>query len=295
MTISTTRDKLRVTMVWAGTTNTRPLERAAEWARIFSPESTAPIACIWSPLPKPTELDLLGCDPVQFCWHELSLPKRIDRHFAVAHPRLPWSPWGTKSGPNFQFFQVLAEFAEAHPHYWMFAAEPDTYPIGRNPTGVVLDLLERNPSAWMIGGYPHPSITPTLDPTMHRHLNGAALYGVGDPRFREFLVTSWIPSLLWKIRQRPEYPYDCLTDAAENANLPEILAQSWSEVQRRFVPTAGIVNLSSRSLSIAEARRLCTQDRLIRRCTEEQTSPWMLHAKGTLGGSWRLELESTTR
>ncbi len=294
MTTSMTETTVRVMMVWAGTMSTRPLKLAAEWARTLCPESTHPVACIWSSSPKPTGLDTLGSEPVEFCWHELRLPSRIDRHFAATHPRLPWSPWGTKSGPNFQFFRVLEAFSEAHPHQWVFAVEPDTYPIGRDPAGVVRDLVERNSGAWMIGGRPHPSLIPTLVPTMHRHLNGAALYGVGDPSFREFLSTTWIPSLLWKIRERPEYAFDCLTDAAESASLPVNLAKSWELAQHRFVPTAGIVNLSTRTLSITDAQHLCTQERLTLQCAKERTTPWMLHAKGTIDGDLKLEIESRT-
>lgn len=281
-------------MVWAGTTSTSPLELAAEWARTLSCDSSSPVACIWSPSPMPTDIDTLALQSARFCWHDLNLPMRIDRHSAVADPRIPWSPWGTKSGPNFQFFQVLEAFAEVHPNQWIFAAEPDTYPIGRNPAGVVRDLLERHSSAWMIGGHPHRSLARTLDSTMHRHLNGAALYRVGDPDFRNFLSVSWIPSLLWKIRERPEYAYDCLTDPAENTNLPSDLAKSWADAQHKFVPTPGIVNLSSRKLSITDAQRMCSEKELLRQCAEERTKPWMLHAKGALGGSWRHEVESPT-
>lgn len=294
MSTSTADKLLRVTMVWAGTTSTGPLRLAAEWARTLDCESSPPVACIWSPSPMPAGLNSRDSSPVQFCWHELRLPERIDRHCVAAHPRSPWSPWGSKSGPNFQFFQVLEAFAEAHPHQWILAAEPDTYPIGRDPSGVVRDLLARNPNAWMIGGFPHPSLLDKLDPRIHHHLNGAAVYAVGDPTFREFLSNTWIPSLLWKIRELPEYAYDCLTDPAENSALPDFLAKSWDSSQHKFISTAGIVNLSNRKISVSVAQRLCTEDSLLHQCTEERTTPWMLHAKGSLDGTWRLETESRT-
>lgn len=264
-------------LVWAGTQDTQPLHLAARWATLLAAGSNMPTACIWStrPVTLPARLD-----SVELCWHHLHLPKRLDRHAHHPHPRLPWSPWGVKSGPNIQFFRVLDEFVAAHPHDWVLYTEPDTYPMGSDPAPSVAQLLERRSSAWMIGGLPHPKTRARLDVSMWRHLNGAALYNVGDPRFAEFRAMTWIPSLLWKIRGFPEYAYDCITDPRQHADLPPRLAGSWAAESERFVATSGIVNLSTQILTQADVAELADDRWLQDRCAVENTSPWLLHAKG---------------
>ena len=270
-------DYLRVVMVWAGTRDTQALRLAARWATLLSDGSTPPTVCIWSTKSTTTPSCL---DEVDLCWHHLRLPTRVDRHVHHAHPRLPWSPWGVKSGPNFQFFRVLDEFAAAHPHDWVLYAEPDTFPMGTDPALPVTQLLERHVAAWMIGGLPHPKTRKQLDVSMWRHLNGAALYKVGDSRFAEFRATTWIPSLLWKIRGFPEYAYDCITDPQQHVELPVRLAGSWAREASRFVPTAGIVNLSTQTLTQTDVAGLADDRWLQNRCADEETTPWLLHAKG---------------
>ena len=275
-------------MVWAGTTHTRPLRLAATWARQLA-DVHPPAACIWSANPVPRTAEL---DGVVWCWHRLELPPRIDRHAANAHPRQPWSPWGSKSGPNYQFFQVLDQFADAHPHDWLLYTEPDTFPVGQ-PADAIRDLGERHGDAWMIGGHAHPTIRDQLEPAMHHHLNGAALYRAGSAAFRQFRQLTWIPSLLWRIRARPEYAYDCLTDPSQHTDLPARLAAAWATAEHRFVATSGIVNLSTRTLTVADAHAAVCSAELETECRREGTVPWMFHAKGPIGTSLLAPLDAS--
>lgn len=271
--------RLRLVLPWVPPSDHDALELALEWSdRLGLSSGAAPAVCVWSTrVPHREDLPTWAD---RLCWHDLALPARIDRHVQVASPRLPWSPWGTKSGPNYQFFALLDQHAATHEEPWVLLVEPDTFPIGLDVSSPVARVLDDNPDAWMIGGKPHPAIRSGLARELHEHLNGAALYRAGDADFAEFRAAVWIPSLLWIIRDQPTFGYDCVTDPASRTDLPIRLLQQWSDEQDRFVATTGIVNLSTTHLHAARLERELDSPWLVRGLLAEGTVPWMLHMKG---------------
>lgn len=282
MTVDLTT-RLRVVMVWIPSRGSRDLDLALEWAdRLGIDERRGPQVCVWTP--RDVRAGSERPDDVRICWHSLDLPPRIDRHVDRPSPRDEVSPWGSKSGPNFQFFRLLDRFGEVHPHDWLLYAEPDTVPIGAEVADAVADLLEANSDAWMIGARPHPIVRARLTPDLWNHLNGAALYHVGDRDFAEFRRSTWIPSMLLKIRELEIYAYDCITDPSQRRKLPERLRHAWRAETHRFVATSGMVNLSTETLDPAGLRSAMEDDMLLAALRAEGTSVWMVHAKGDFRG-----------
>jgi len=279
--MTATPPTLRVTMVWAPTTDTAALDVTVEWAdRLAGPGRSAPPVCIWTARATPVPTDHPAA--TRACWHDLDLPSRIDRHAHHRSADLAWSPWGTKSGPNFQFFALLDAVAAAHPEEWILFAEPDTVPVGPDPGDHLAAVVTAHPDAWVIGAHPHPGVLPDLPPGLHHHLNGAALYRVADPAFAEFRAEVWVPSLLWQVRRDPEYAYDCITDPSQWAGLPPGLATAWADHADRFVPTAGMVNASTLTVGPDRVTAILTEPALMAALDREPTRPWLLHAKGPI-------------
>lgn len=275
---------VRPVMVWVPETGTPPLDLALEWARRLRVDGAPDVVpCIWAtrdtraPVPHPYG--------GRVCWHDLDIPRRVDRHVPASHPDLEWSPWGTKSGPNFQFFSLLDAFPRVHDDAWALLLEPDTLPAVDDVAEQVARLVAAHPDAWIIGGQPHELAKPALARELRAHLNGAALYRVGSRGFAEFRTGVWLPSLLVLIQRDPAMAFDCLTDPSLQQRLPAALREAWARRQHHFVPTAGIVNVSSLELTRRQLVRLMSEPALRDACDREGTRPWLLHAKGDVAGA----------
>ena len=90
---------------------------------------------------------------------------------------------GFKSGPNEQFFETMELLAGEHD--FIFYMEADCVPLRQGWLDRVRALAEGDPESWVIGGL-YRGDEP-IDDGFFMHLNGNALYRVGDPAFMEFL------------------------------------------------------------------------------------------------------------
>lgn len=212
------------------------------------------------------------------CWHDLEVPSSLDRYIRVRRSSDAWSPWGLKSGPNYQFFRLLDRAAQAHHEPWLLLLEVDTFPLG-DPAASISDLIERNPKGWMIGGTPHPASEAHLDPTIRGHLNGAALYNLGSSDFSQFRRLVWLPSLLESLSWREGLAFDCVTAPAFWSRLSPELRVAWQDAGKRFVATSGIVNLSTMRLHDGNLDMFLSQREKASEAGETSEGPWMLHAK----------------
>ncbi len=152
---------------------------------------------------------------------------------------------GFKSGPNLQFFASMQALGARYPDF-IFFMETDCAPV-RAGWLTALDALARwDAESWVIGS---PYLGQAqLDRRFARHLNGNALYRVGDDGFQAFLRSEWEPLLMEVIEaEDPRIAYDCVlarhwAQADSHArNLP------WRHYQahgRRFRASEAIVNLS---------------------------------------------------
>lgn len=272
------RPPVRPVLTWVPSDDHTGLDVAMAWHDLLG-GSQSGATCVWTTQPVDRPINHPAFN--ELCWHTVDLPVRIDRHLADTDPREPWSPWGPKSGPNHQFFSVLDAQREHHDEEWVLFIEPDTHPLCDDVDDRINELITAHPAAWMMGGVPHTRLRPSLASDLWRHVNGAALYKAGDRDFARFRQEVWIPSLLLKIRVEPRFAFDCMTDPAQWESLPRLLRNSWSAAVDRFVRTAGVVNLSSLTLSSTQVRSILEGTAWAIDC-DDDAEPWMLHAKGDL-------------
>jgi hypothetical protein len=277
---------VRPALVWHPGAGPEGLRRAIEWGAALQGCAPDDIAagsvCVWSPGPPDAASSTIPDDVRRVaCWHTFDVPEVLDVHATRLAPGRPWTPWGTKSGPNIQFFSLIERWADAHDHPWVLLVEPDTYPM---PHDVVRSeigrLLEAHPDAWVIGAPAHPTARAVLPQAIGRHLNGAALYRAGDANFIRFVRRVWMPSLFTVTRDDPVLAWDCLTDPSTSALLQTSLRTAWEQAQHRFVATAGMVNLSTHALDDAGLAAALAHPELVERLRLEGARPWQIHAKG---------------
>jgi len=274
------RPPVRPVLTWVPSEDLTALDMAMDWHALLT-GSVPGATCIWTTRPVNRRPAHPAVD--ELCWHVVDLPIRLDRHLPDADRRMPWSPWGSKSGPNHQFFTILDALPTLHDDDWVLFIEPDTHPLRDDAAACITALLTAHPEAWMVGGVPHANVRPFLARDLWHHINGAALYRVTDDGFARFRTEVWLPSLLLRIRAEPKYAFDCVTDPAQWMLLPSALRAQWERAAGRFVRTAGIVNLSSLSLSVGQVADALEDIDRWQGC-EDRVAPWMVHVKGELMG-----------
>jgi len=201
-------------------------------------------------------------------------------------PDTLWSPWGIKSGPNYQFFHVLERSSELHSEPWILLIEPDTIPGHARIESQVANEITQNMESWFIGGFPHALVTATLQEDLWFHLNGAGLFHVGDKSFICFCSEVWIPSLLEMVSRNSRFAYDGLTATEIYKTLSPVLRKAWSRRQEKFVETKGIINLSTLHFSLSGLIEVLQEPDVA-----PAVVPWMIHAKG-VKPEWTAALDS---
>lgn len=202
---------------------------------------------------------------------EVVLPDVDDRYVRESGIRVwNWRPLGTKSGPNLQWARTLSAVGREGTSDWVLLLEHDTSPVGPRIVPRVFELLARYPGAWVIGALPEPSSIRRIDPRFRRHLNGVALYRVGDGEFLNFLDAVWIPSLSLMLQQQSNLAFDLLTSPETWGDLPDPLRASWKQQAGRFVRTRSIVN--------ASATRRSRLTKVLEQVDADE-NVWLLHAK----------------
>ena len=240
------------------------------WQSAFAlwPKGKAPGVCVWMTGQDLHELTVDGA-----CIHYLELDNAIDFYARSPLQKTPWSPWGLKSGPNFQFFEILRRTHELHKAEWVLQLETDTVPL-RNVEQADIGWILDSDDAWVAGSSATFADAQSLSTATSNHLNGAAFYRVGDSHFIGFLSMTWARSLLHIASVRPALAYDSLTSPGVWRELPGDLRACWEENKGRFHNVTGMVNVSNRTLStldpyaqLAEAGYVFSGDE----------SPWFLH------------------
>jgi len=173
----------------------------------------------------------------------LDLPP--DKDLYVRVPSGPTPPFGFKSGPNWMFHGALRH---AQPHGgFMLLMEVDCRPAVPGWLARLDRTCRRNDDAWVVGA--HYSGASPLIATLARHINGNALYHVGDPRFIAFVDDFFWPWMHRHIRDRePSLAYDCAWESFLQSNEMENTAHhDWHQardVLHRFRLTGAIVNVA---------------------------------------------------
>lgn len=158
----------------------------------------------------------------------------------------PPAPYGWRAGPNHLFFGAL----NALKQHWGHALfmETDCVPIHAGWLDKLNDILASDETPWVIGSIYRGS--DPLGPREKRHINGNAMYAVGEPGFHDFVDTIWRPKLEQMVKERPELAFDCVVEALyEQANaLAGDDDDLWKTLRRsshKFRYTEAIVNLTS--------------------------------------------------
>ncbi len=208
------------------------------WREAFSNVAPAGIEfCVW----------LTGNEPstpeeIEACVHTLHLNPLIDGYQRNPRHRMTWSPWGQKSGPNYQFFRILREMSALHPESWILQLELDTFPL-RKVTPKDIPWTHRGEELWVVGAGIQNAREQRKSRDLVNHINGAAFYRVGDSDFQNFLARTWQANLLETLRQRPGLAFDVMTSKAiEGKNKPG-KRESWVIESEHFKTSTGMLNL----------------------------------------------------
>lgn len=151
---------------------------------------------------------------------------------------------GFKSGPNEQFFELMHALAGSA--QFIFYMESDCAPLRQGWLDRIRELAEGDHESWVIG-----SIYRGTEPISDRfflHLNGNALYRVGDPEFMEFVEKYWRPWLYRTLDTTDKrLAYDCVLSHRFSLARPAGGNLPWREFQQvwhRFRATGVIQNIS---------------------------------------------------
>lgn len=134
----------------------------------------------------------------------LDLPEEKDRY--IRKPSGPTPRYGNKSGPNWMFYETTKALrGEAD---FIFLMEVDCTPLVPNWLRRLARTCARNDDAWVLGAH-YSGASPLLW-RVARHINGNALYKVGDPEFGTFLDEILWPWMHEHIAEHdPNLAYDC--------------------------------------------------------------------------------------
>jgi hypothetical protein len=137
---------------------------------------------------------------VHFC----DLPPEKDVY--IRNSKVLGSPYGNKAGPNWLFYETMKRLrADCD---FVLLMETDCQPIATHWLQRLEKLCSQNDDAWMIGSH-YRGASP-LHRTLARHINGNALYHIGDPAFWDFLDTILWPWMHRHIQEvDPDLAYDC--------------------------------------------------------------------------------------
>lgn len=172
----------------------------------------------------------------------LDLPPEKDLY--VRNPSGPVPPYGFKAGPNWMFYETMRRLRPEGG--FVFLMETDCQPLVPNWLPRLEGLAARNSDAWVVGS-PYCGASP-LHWSIARHINGNALYHVGDAEYWEFLdgfFWDWMHDYIRSVD--PNLAYDCAWEAFLNrAEMENVAHPHWMlsrGVFHRFRLTPGIVNI----------------------------------------------------
>jgi glycosyltransferase involved in cell wall biosynthesis len=142
---------------------------------------------------------------------------------------LPVPGKGHKSGPNEQFFELVTTMSDRGD--FVFYMEADCVPLRQGWLDEVGAIAAADQGSWVIGSV-YRGIG-ELDPRFSMHLNGNALYRVGDPTFQAFARNYWRPTLHRVVeREDRRMAYDCVLSYVFSEANPEVGNDAWKDYQR---------------------------------------------------------------
>ncbi len=134
---------------------------------------------------------------------------------------------GNRSGPNNQFLKG-AKLLSRYGRY-VFMMETDCLPIRPGWLAELERIVQGSEPFWILGSL-YRGVS-TIGERWRGHINGNAVYAVGDPRFQSFIDEVWRPALETLGREVPGLSYDCVPEFyfGEGRVAPE--GEKWRQLQ----------------------------------------------------------------
>lgn len=172
----------------------------------------------------------------------LALPEEKDQY--VRNPTGPAPKYGFKSGPNWMFYETIKALRDEA--RFVFLMEVDCVPLVTNWLRKLSRACARHDDAWVVGAH-YSGASPLLR-GVARHINGNALYNVGDSGFAVFLDEILWPWMLGYIEAHdPSLAYDCAWEVFLNREEMEYTGHyDWivsRNVLHKFRLTDTIINI----------------------------------------------------
>ena len=142
--------------------------------------------------------------------HLASIPKQ--HNFYIRDPNHSFdaakTPYGLKSGPNYQFFRLLEHFSQKN-YQFVYFCEADCFPIKAGWAQALFnEALESDPFYVLGSAFLGKS---KIDPMISLHVNGASIYSTRAEGFDEYR-SSWEKILLELVPELPYVAYDWALD-----------------------------------------------------------------------------------
>jgi FkbM family methyltransferase len=138
---------------------------------------------------------------------------------------------GYKSGPNNQFFlsmNILSNYGD-----YAFLMEADCYPVKTNWLAALSAKIDNGAPFWIMGSI-YRGIS-DLDEKFKTHLNGNAIYAVGNEKFQEFMFKEIRPFLINIIEEEfPWLAYDCAIDYYFHKAISYKDKSKWNKLQATY-------------------------------------------------------------
>lgn len=113
--------------------------------------------------------------------------------------------YGNIAGPNFLFQRAMEHASECGG--FVFQMELDCVPLATGWVDALDRVVARSAGAWVVGGMYNGDFR--VNNSIRLHMNGNALYNVGDAAFMKFVNETWMPRLLELSKDYPNLAYDC--------------------------------------------------------------------------------------
>ncbi len=167
-----------------------------------------------------------------------------DKDLYVREGESLYAPFGRKAGPNWLFFETMRTLHDEA--RFVFLMETDCRPIRPGWVEIIQRACATHEDAWIIGS--HYCGASPLKWSVARHINGNALYNIGDPAFWDFLENRFWPWLNDYIAATmPNLAYDCAWETYLNrVEMEHAGSYEWVRVRdilQRFRLANFVVNI----------------------------------------------------
>ena len=188
-------------------------------------------------------------------------------------------PKGYKSGPNQQFFHTIADLHGLGGHAYFM--ESDCVPIRPDWLGYLSEQLRVADPPWILGSaYRGDS---TLTWRHSRHINGSALYAIGDRAFQHF-AQQWRQLTADAVQHDdPRLAYDCVLEhilyrEVDPATNPYAVMGPDSSGWRLFQETASRLHFTDFTQNLsANADQAGADDRMVDRLRRDYPGTYVVH------------------